>query len=83
MAVIISKTFTTAETMLNARTVRTWLTAQLGEGGSWLKRGGEVNRVTGGGKRAVNSCCCIRRDAGKYRRGWAYMHLGVPLCMVA
>ena len=31
MAVIISKTFTTAETMLNARTVRTWLTAQLGE----------------------------------------------------
>jgi len=30
MAVIISKTFTTAETMLNARTVRTWLTAQLG-----------------------------------------------------
>lgn len=33
MAVIISKTFTTAETMLNARTVRTWLTAQLGEGG--------------------------------------------------
>jgi glucose-6-phosphate isomerase len=33
MAVIISKTFTTAETMLNARTVRTWLTAQLGRDG--------------------------------------------------
>lgn len=29
--VVISKTFTTAETMLNARTVRTWLTEQLGE----------------------------------------------------
>jgi glucose-6-phosphate isomerase len=31
MAVVISKTFTTAETMLNARTVRSWLTSQLGE----------------------------------------------------
>ena len=31
MAIIISKTFTTAETMLNARTVRSWLVAQLGE----------------------------------------------------
>jgi hypothetical protein len=30
MVVIISKTFTTAETMLNARTCRAWLTAQLG-----------------------------------------------------
>jgi hypothetical protein len=30
MAVVISKTFTTAETMLNARTVRSWLTSQLG-----------------------------------------------------
>jgi Phosphoglucose isomerase len=30
MVVVISKTFTTAETMLNARTVRTWLTARLG-----------------------------------------------------
>lgn len=30
MVVVISKTFTTAETMLNARTVRTWLTAKLG-----------------------------------------------------
>jgi glucose-6-phosphate isomerase len=28
--VIVSKTFTTAETMLNARTVRAWLTAKLG-----------------------------------------------------
>ncbi|CAD7701307.1 unnamed protein product [Ostreobium quekettii] len=32
MVVIISKTFTTAETMLNARTLRTWLTKKLGEG---------------------------------------------------
>ena len=32
LVVIISKTFTTAETMLNARTCRAWLTAQLGEG---------------------------------------------------
>ncbi|KIZ05601.1 glucose-6-phosphate isomerase, partial [Monoraphidium neglectum] len=31
MVVIISKTFTTAETMLNARTCRAWLTAQLGK----------------------------------------------------
>ncbi|GBF89211.1 cytosolic phosphoglucose isomerase [Raphidocelis subcapitata] len=30
LVVIISKTFTTAETMLNARTCRAWLTAQLG-----------------------------------------------------
>jgi glucose-6-phosphate isomerase len=31
LVVIISKTFTTAETMLNARTCRAWLTAQLGK----------------------------------------------------
>eukprot|EP00232_Nephroselmis_pyriformis_P023375 CAMPEP_0182861104 /NCGR_PEP_ID=MMETSP0034_2-20130328/5303_1 /TAXON_ID=156128 /ORGANISM="Nephroselmis pyriformis, Strain CCMP717" /LENGTH=559 /DNA_ID=CAMNT_0024992993 /DNA_START=27 /DNA_END=1706 /DNA_ORIENTATION=+ len=31
LVVIVSKTFTTAETMLNARTVRKWLTSQLGE----------------------------------------------------
>jgi len=31
MVVVVSKTFTTAETMLNARTVRKWLIAQLGE----------------------------------------------------
>eukprot|EP01025_Chloroclados_australasicus_P014852 TRINITY_DN1702_c0_g1_i2.p1 TRINITY_DN1702_c0_g1~~TRINITY_DN1702_c0_g1_i2.p1 ORF type:complete len:846 (-),score=82.03 TRINITY_DN1702_c0_g1_i2:2094-4358(-) len=31
LVVVISKTFTTAETMLNARTVRTWLTAKLGQ----------------------------------------------------
>ncbi|PNH09509.1 Glucose-6-phosphate isomerase, cytosolic [Tetrabaena socialis] len=30
MVVVISKTFTTAETMLNARTVRSWLTERLG-----------------------------------------------------
>ena len=30
LVVVISKTFTTAETMLNARTVRTWITADLG-----------------------------------------------------
>jgi glucose-6-phosphate isomerase len=30
LVVVVSKTFTTAETMLNARTVRTWLTAKLG-----------------------------------------------------
>jgi glucose-6-phosphate isomerase len=30
LAVVVSKTFTTAETMLNARTVRTWLTSVLG-----------------------------------------------------
>ena len=32
LVVVVSKTFTTVETMLNARTVRTWLTAELGEG---------------------------------------------------
>ncbi|KAI3433502.1 hypothetical protein D9Q98_003314 [Chlorella vulgaris] len=32
LAVIVSKTFTTAETMLNARTVRAWLTERLGQG---------------------------------------------------
>lgn len=32
LVVVVSKTFTTAETMLNARTVRTWLTSVLGEG---------------------------------------------------
>eukprot|EP00210_Caulerpa_lentillifera_P005321 g5084.t1 len=31
LVVIISKTFTTAETMLNARTLRSWLVAELGE----------------------------------------------------
>jgi len=31
LVVVISKTFTTAETMLNARTVRQWLVAQLGQ----------------------------------------------------
>merc|ERR1711908_110015 len=31
MVVIISKTFTTAETMLNARTVRKWITTEIGE----------------------------------------------------
>ncbi|GAB4819521.1 hypothetical protein N2152v2_006567 [Parachlorella kessleri] len=30
LVVVISKTFTTTETMLNARTVRTWLTSDLG-----------------------------------------------------
>ena len=30
LVVVVSKTFTTAETMLNARTVRAWLTAALG-----------------------------------------------------
>lgn len=29
LVVVISKTFTTTETMLNARTVRTWLTNEL------------------------------------------------------
>ena len=28
--VVVSKTFTTAETMLNARTLRTWITSALG-----------------------------------------------------
>jgi len=32
LAIIVSKTFTTAETMRNARTVRAWLTAHLGDG---------------------------------------------------
>eukprot|EP00958_Prasinococcus_capsulatus_P005492 scaffold528_cov389-Prasinococcus_capsulatus_cf.AAC.2 len=31
LVVVISKTFTTAETMLNARTVRKWITTTLGE----------------------------------------------------
>ena len=31
LVVVVSKTFTTVETMLNARTVRTWLTAELGQ----------------------------------------------------
>lgn len=31
LVVVVSKTFTTAETMLNARTVRTWLTSALGQ----------------------------------------------------
>jgi len=31
LAVVVSKTFTTAETMLNARTVRSWITYHLGE----------------------------------------------------
>lgn len=32
LVVVVSKTFTTAETMLNARTMRTWLVDALGEG---------------------------------------------------
>lgn len=32
MVVVVSKTFTTAETMLNARTMRSWLLAGMGEG---------------------------------------------------
>lgn len=31
LVVVVSKTFTTAETMLNARTVRSWLISRLGE----------------------------------------------------
>eukprot|EP00955_Chlamydomonas_euryale_P040763 351801-Chlamydomonas_euryale.AAC.26 len=31
LVVVVSKTFTTAETMLNARTVRKWLQSHLGE----------------------------------------------------
>lgn len=31
LVVVISKTFTTAETMLNARTVRSWLIERLGK----------------------------------------------------
>ncbi|GHP02636.1 hypothetical protein PPROV_000139200 [Pycnococcus provasolii] len=31
LVVVVSKTFTTAETMLNARTVRTWITSALGQ----------------------------------------------------
>lgn len=31
LVVVVSKTFTTAETMLNARTVRHWLVSKLGE----------------------------------------------------
>eukprot|EP00270_Netrium_digitus_P014543 TRINITY_DN4959_c0_g4_i2.p1 TRINITY_DN4959_c0_g4~~TRINITY_DN4959_c0_g4_i2.p1 ORF type:complete len:599 (-),score=178.20 TRINITY_DN4959_c0_g4_i2:148-1887(-) len=31
LVVVVSKTFTTAETMLNARTLRAWITASLGE----------------------------------------------------
>ncbi|KAL6781845.1 PGI1A [Auxenochlorella protothecoides x Auxenochlorella symbiontica] len=31
LAIVVSKTFTTAETMLNARTARAWLTAALGQ----------------------------------------------------
>jgi len=31
LVVVVSKTFTTAETMLNARTVRTWITSNLGD----------------------------------------------------
>jgi glucose-6-phosphate isomerase len=31
LAVVVSKTFTTAETMLNARTVRAWIVSHLGE----------------------------------------------------
>jgi glucose-6-phosphate isomerase len=31
LVVIVSKTFTTAETMLNARTVRAWLIKHLGQ----------------------------------------------------
>ncbi len=31
LVVVVSKTFTTAETMLNARTVRQWLKSRLGE----------------------------------------------------
>ena len=40
LVVVVSKTFTTAETMLNARTVRSWLISHLGAprrgGGSHL-----------------------------------------------
>ncbi len=32
LAIVISKTFTTRETLLNARTVRSWLRAKLGDG---------------------------------------------------
>lgn len=41
LVVIISKTFTTAETMLNARTCRSWLTAQLG---AWHARSAACSR---------------------------------------
>lgn len=34
LVLIVSKTFTTAETMLNARTVRRWLVSRLGAHGA-------------------------------------------------
>eukprot|EP00854_Cymbomonas_tetramitiformis_P015310 gene15310-18114_t len=37
LVVIVSKTFTTAETMLNARTVRQWIVSKLGEGPPWAR----------------------------------------------
>lgn len=44
LVVVVSKTFTTAETMLNARTVRQWLRSHLGEEG----RGGRAAEDGGG-----------------------------------
>lgn len=49
LVVVVSKTFTTAETMLNARTVRSWLVERLGEQGSG-----------GGGGRARTCGFCSR-----------------------
>lgn len=54
LVVVVSKTFTTAETMLNARTVRSWLTSRLGKsgnggGGLVWGSGGGGGRVDGNG----------------------------------
>lgn len=54
LVVVISKTFTTAETMLNARTVRSWLVAQLGEWVWWAAGGDGGGRVVVQWMAAIN-----------------------------
>ena len=69
--VVVSKTFTTAETMLNARTCRAWLTAALGapRGRERGGRGGERNGgVLGSACAACGTAECTRTHARNHAR---------------
>lgn len=67
LVVIISKTFTTAETMLNARTVRRWLSAALGDAPSVVAQ--HVVAVS----TAIDKCTAFGIDANNIFAFWDWV----------
>jgi len=57
LVIIVSKSFTTAETMLNARTMRQWLWENMGQhpdvSGGWRRRRRRRRRGEGGGRNLI------------------------------